>query len=478
MRPDLTSGPLNGRLFVVVSQTSSPEPRRAMTKYGSGAPGTLARDVSGFAPGTTMTVDQIAFSYPSTVAPLSPGDYYVQPVFHPDPRTSESQGELYGQARKIHLDPDSTETVLLELSQPGPPEVCPSDTEQMKFIKIPSPMLSQFHGRPMYLRAGVLLPRDYDRETSRSYPLWVRIGGLNARYTGVVSLMGEKSDFRKVWLADDTPRFIMLQLDGTGPYGDPYWVNSANNGPYGDALVRELIPYVEHVFRCAANGNARVLSGSSTGGWGTLALQIFYPDFFNGTWSASPDPVDFRAFEVVNIYQDDNMYVNSHGYERPSERNKSGDITLTVRDEVAPENLLGSGNSYTMSNGQWGAWNAAFGPRGADGRPAPLWDPQSGKIDHAVAEKWKKFDLTEVLQKNWPTLAPKLRGKLHITTGESDAYYLNSAVHLMDEFLSKATPAYEGSIIYGPGKGHGWSNLSLREMLVQMEAATKTACPR
>ena len=169
----------------------------------------------------------------------------------------------------------------------------------MKFLKVPSPLLSQFHRRPMYLRAGVVLPSDYYQHPDRRYPVWVRIGGYGNRYWSIKSFMDEKSEFRKTWGEADTPRMILVQLDGAGPYGDPYQVNSANNGPYGDALMQELLPQIETRFRCLPN--ARVLSGLSTGGWAALALQIFYPDSFIGTWSSCPDPVDFRALELIHI---------------------------------------------------------------------------------------------------------------------------------------------------------------------------------
>ena len=285
--------------------------------------------------------------------------------------------------------------------------------------------------------------------------------------------MARDSDFRKTWLAGDTPRLILLQLDGAGPYGDPYQINSANNGPYGDAVVEELIPHIEARFRAIGKPQGRVLSGTSTGGWASLALQIFYPDFFNGTWSSCPDPVDFRAFELVNIYEDANAFVNQRGYERPSMRDSRGDVSLTMRDEVGMENLLGSGNSYTRSGQSWGAWNALFGPRGKDGLPAPLWDAQTGKINHAIAGQWKKYDLRLVLEQNWKTLGPKLSGKLHIASAEADQYFLNNAVHLLEESLSKAEPPFSGKIVYGPGKAHGWTDLLLREMLDQMKAAAE-----
>lgn len=464
-------------MFVLLCRTNEPEPRLVLGRTGRNQPQALARDVEWLTPRDAVVLDAHSFSFPLTnIGELPAGDYYAQALFdaNTDLRTPKAPGNLYSPVVRIQLGPKSRKPIRLQLNQTIPAEQLPADTEELRFIKLQSKLLSDFHGRPIFLRAGIVLPRDYGREPERRYPLWVRIGGLNARYTSIEGLMAEKSGFRKTWLADQTPRFILLQLDGAGPFGDPYYVNSANNGPYGDALTQELIPYVEKMFRAAGTPHARVLSGVSTGGWVSLALQVFYPDFFNGTWSSCPDPVDFRALELVNIYSDSNAYLNEFGNERPSDRTLTGDVRLTMREEVGVENLLGQGNSFTRSGQQWGAWNATFGPRGADRLPVPLWDPQTGQMNHAVAEQWKKYDLRLVLEQNWQTLGPKLRGKIHITAGEADGYFLNNAVHLLDAFLTHAAPPYEGSIVYGPGKGHGWTNLSLAEMLEQMHAATES----
>jgi S-formylglutathione hydrolase FrmB len=472
----LTAAAKDGRLFVVLARTNNPEPRLTLGRTGLDAPETLARDQRAFVPDWVGVLDQTAFAFPITnLSGLPPGDYFAQALFdcNADLRSPDSPGNIYSQPQRIHFDPAQGGTWKLELTKQIPPEQLPSDTEQIKFIKFQSRRLSEFYGRPIFLRAGVVLPRDYARESSRRYPLWIRVGGLDTRYTILLGQMAEKSDFRKTWQANDTPRLILLQLDGAGPNGDPYYVNSANNGPYGDALVEELIPHIEAAFRTVGQPRARFLSGVSTGGWVCLGLQVFYPDFFNGAWSSCPDPVDFRALQLVNIYQDDNAYVNKYGNERPSERDHNGDVKLTMRREVGVENLLGLSNSFTLSGGQWCDWNAVFGPRGADGRPVPLWDPQTGRIDHAVAEQWKKYDLRLLLENNWKTLGPKLRGKLHIAAGEADDYFLNNAVHLLDRFLAEADPPFAGRIAYGPGKGHGWSDVSLRQMLDEMQAAAE-----
>ncbi|EEF60412.1 putative esterase [Pedosphaera parvula Ellin514] len=472
LKQGLVATPQTGRLLVILNQKESPEPRFAIND-GSVI---IGRDADDFVSSQKLLLDHSTISCPiPNPSELPTGDYFVQALLmvNQDLRLPNAPGDLYSSVAKVHIDHAISNTVCLQLSQQIGPEQLPADTELVKFVQIQSALLSKFHGRPIYLRAGIILPRNFNRKPSETYPLWVRVGGLDTRYTAVHSMMGEKSDFQKTWLADGTPQMIMLQLDGAGPYGDCYQINSDNNGPYGDAITQELIPYVERHFRGIGKSRARVLSGASTGGWASLALQIFYPDFFNGVWSSSPDGVDFRAFELIDIYSDTNAYVNKFGFERPSERTLQGDTKLIMRREVLMENVLGRGNSWTLSGGQWCAWNAAYGPRGADGQPIPLWDPQTGKLNHEVAEKWKSHDLNLILHKNWKALAPKLQGKIHIAVGDADNYFLNNGVHLMDSFLSHADPAYRGRIVYGPVKGHTWSDVSMREMMNEMKAATE-----
>lgn len=464
----------DGRVVVAVGRDTKVEPRQRLNHYAGGAAAMLGGDARGFRAGETVVLDQASAIFPlAHLALLPAAEYRVQAVLlqNRDLALLDAPGNLHSGVQAVRLDPAKGGTVRLKLTQAEPAEKLPDDTAEVKFFKLHSELLSAFHGRPMYLRAGVILPRDFAREPDRRYPLRVHIGGYGTRYTAAQTMMGKSAAFRKTWLADDTPRMLLLHLDGAGPHGDPYQVNSANNGPYGDAVVRELIPYVEQRFRGSGSGQARVLDGGSTGGWVSLALQIFYPDSFNGVWSHAPDPVDFRSFELIDIYKDANAYVNPHGYDRPSSRDLNGDVLTTVRHECRLERVLGMGDRWELSGLDWCAWNAVFGPRGTDGRPRPLWDGRTGAIDRSVIEHWKQYDLRLVLESQWAKLAPKLRGKLHIWVGDADEYFLNNAVHRLDAFLRTAKPAYGGSIVFGPREGHSWQSQTEAERMRAMGQA-------
>jgi Putative esterase len=463
--------PRSGRLLVVLGRPAAHEPRLDVSQTGKDAPPLLGRDVSNLLPGSSVVIDKHAAIFPiDGLYHLPRGTYQVQALLHtnPDLNIPNAPGDLYSPTTEVTLDPATGGTVHLELSQVIADETLPPDTDLVKYVKLHSRLLSDFHGRPIDLRAGVILPRDFSRQPERRYPVRVHIGGYGSRFTNVADMMTEGSGFRRAWMAADAPSMILIHLDGAGPLGDPYQVDSANHGPYGAAVTGELIPLVEEKFRGIGEGPARVLDGGSTGGWVALALQVFYPDFFNGAWSFCPDSVDFRSFQLVNIYDDANAYTNRWGFERPASREVSGDVRYTMRHECQLENVLGRGDSWALSGAQWGAWNATYGARGAHGRPTPLWDPVTGAIDHKAAAHWKSYDLRLLLEQNWPTLGPKLRGKLHIWVGEADDYFLNNAVHRLDEFLSRASPPFEGSIVYGPGQGHCWMGVSEAAMMKQM----------
>jgi hypothetical protein len=470
----LLASATDGRVLVVLSKDRESEPRDSIGEVGMNTPPVLGRDAKGFLPGRTVVLDSTAAIFPiADLSRLPKGEYRVQAVLdsNRDLRLPNAPLNLYSTPITVTLDPAKGGTVKLELTRKVPAEVLPKDTAQVKFLKLRSEKLSRFHGRPIYLRAGIILPAGYDKDKDKRYPVRITIGGYGSRYTTVLGMMSPFSDFSRTWNAATTPRMIYVHLDGAGPLGDPYQVNSANHGPYGDVITQELIPHIEKTFRGVGKPYARVLEGASTGGWVSLALQIFYPDYFNGAWSHCPDPVDFRAFELINLYKDDNAYVNRFGFERPAARELNGDLRYTMRHEVQREVVLGRGDRWTLSGKDWGAWNAVFSPRGEDGLPVPAWDGRTGKIDRKVIEHWQKYDLRLHLEKNAAVLAPKLRGKLRIWVGDADEYFLNNAVELLDVFFRKAKPPFGAKITFRKGAGHDWRGLSEKEMMEEMAAA-------
>jgi S-formylglutathione hydrolase FrmB len=268
---------------------------------------------------------------------------------------------------------------------------------------------------------------------------------------------------------------VQILTDGAGPFGDPYQVNSANNGPYGDALTQELIPHLEKNYRCGGQ-NRRFTTGGSTGGWVSLALQLYYPEFFNGCWSSCPDSVDFRDYELIDIYSDKNAYVNKFGFERPSQRTINGDTVMTLRHECQVENVIGRAGNWNTGGKDWCSWNATYGPRGADGLPAPLWHPKTGEIDRSVVEAWKKHDLRLVLEGNWPKYGSVLKGKIHVWVGDADDYFLNNAVHRFKAAADRLeNPKFDGEITIAPRKGHtsGWNNKQILDLMVKRAEATR-----
>jgi S-formylglutathione hydrolase FrmB len=474
----LSEKPTEGRLLILIGRKKGLEPRFSVDPENPKSAAVLGRDVKGWAPGAALVVDSAADTFPfAQLSQLPKGDYVVQAVLavNRDVKGIDAPGNLYSEPTEATLDPAKGGATSIELTHRSPPDETPPETAYVKFVRIHSDLLTKFRGRPVDLCAGVILPRGFDQDKDQRYPLRVHIGGYGTRYSDLRDDMEDSSKFRKAWLADDAPRMVMLQLDGAGPYGDPYQVNSDNNGPYGDAVTQELIPYVEKKYRCIAEPYARVLDGASTGGWVSLALQVFYPDFFNGAWAHAPDPVDFRSFELINIYEDANAYVNKYGFERPASRDVDGEVRTTVRHECRLERALGGGGRWELSGRDWGAWNAVFGPRGDDGLPKPLWDGATGAIDQDVLDHWRRYDLRLRMEQDWVRLRPKLRGKLHVWAGEADDYFLNNAVHLLDGFLSKARPPFEGKITYGMGGNHFWRGLTERGLLDEMAARIEAA---
>ncbi|MFQ5750729.1 MAG: alpha/beta hydrolase-fold protein [bacterium] len=479
---------VTGRVYVIVSKSNEREPRlQTGFDAATGVP-IWGKNIYSLKPEEAAIIDEEVSGFPlKSIHDIPPGEYYVQGFvniytefkrsdghtlwMHNDQWEGQkwniSPGNIYSDVKKVFIDPSEGKTIKLNCDNIIPSIPVPPDTKWVKRIKFQSKILSEFWGQPIYLGATILLPKDYDAHPDVSYPVNYLQGhfSLRAPHGFRSDQPDEKSplrrrgyEFYKFWTSDDCPRMIVVTFQHPCPYyDDSYAVNSPNVGPYGDAIMNELIPRIEEQFRIIRQPYARMLSGGSTGGWEALALQIFHPDFFGATWALCPDPVDFRYYELINIYEDENAYYrvfNKIKAERPEARDTDGQVRYTVRDTYYYEWTLGDKH---RSGRQWAIWEAVYTPIGADGYPIPLWNWQTGKIDHEIAEQWKKYDLRYYLEQNWSSLGPKLVEKLHIYVGDMDTYYLNNAVTLLKEFLEKKdNPAYGGVIEYGDGKPHCW----------------------
>jgi Putative esterase len=501
--PQGSREPLDGRMLLLISADNSKEPRFQINEDPN-TQQVFGVDVEGLKPGEAAVIDQGVLGYPRrSIAELPAGEYWVQALLHryetfkrsdghtvklPMDRGEGQQwnsapGNLYSAPRKISVDPKRDETVTITLDQIIPPIEPVKDTKYIKHVRIQSEKLTKFWGRPMHLGASVLLPEGFDSHPEARYPLVIFHGHFSPTFGGFretppdPNLKPEYSErfklegynkivqehaykFYQEWTGPNFPRMIIIEVQHANPfYDDSYAVNSANIGPYGDAITHELIPYIEKQFRGIGKGWARFLYGGSTGGWEALAVQMMYPDEYNGCWAACPDPIDFRAYTVVNIYEHENAYHVDTKWKqtpRPGKRNYLGELLSTLEEMNRLEMVLGS---KSRSGGQWDIWQAVYSPVGEDGYPKPIWDKTTGKIDKEVAAYWREhYDLGHILKRDWKTLGPRLEGKIHIYCGDMDNYYLNNAVYLVEDFLkSTKDPYYGGEVAYGDRAEHCWN---------------------
>jgi len=341
----------------------------------------------------------------------------------------------------------------------------------LKAFSLESPALTEFWNKSMTVKAAVLLPAGYADNPDKKYPVRYNVAGYGGRYTRVNRLLNNER-FVRWWTSDEAPQIITVFLDGSGPYGDPYQLNSANSGPYGDVLTREIIPAIDAEYR-TEGAAGRYTDGCSTGGWVSLALQLYYPDDFAGCWSYSPDPVSFYRMQLIDIYEGENAFSNKQGYDLPSKRDRYGNPVLSIRKEVADENKLGKSGTYVDSGQQWGSWNALYSPRGEDGLPVPVFHPTTGVIDKTVAKSWEKYDLLKHVQANWAELGPKIQSKIYVWMGDMDNYYLNNALRDFDAYLKTTTgPTSDATIEFAATKGH-CDDYSHRRALEQISTFRK-----
>ena len=401
---------------------------------------------------------------PFDLGEVPEGEYYIQVLWDQDEEGSRinAPGNLYSKVKSININKD--QEIYFRLEQEIPPLKL-ADHKFVKLVDIRSDTLSNWWGKPVRLKASVLLPSGYFDNPEKLYPVRYNVAGYGGRYNRVNQQVREQSKFSQWWFSGEAPQVINVFLDGEGPFGDPYQLDSENNGPYGYALIHELIPYIEDTHRGLKTAESRFVDGCSTGGYVSLALQIFYPDFFNGAFSYSPDAVEFENYQTINIYKDQNAFYNEWGNPRPVARDITGDPIILMRQFIQLENVQGSSGTYLNSGQQIGAHTALYGPRGENGLPAPLFDPHSGEIDRNVAEYWKKYDLKIYLQENWNEIGPRLQGKIWIWMGDMDHFILNPATRALDAYLKSTTdPKSDAEIIFEPMQGH-CSKYSHREIL-------------
>jgi hypothetical protein len=514
------AAPVTGRAFLIISRDSNPEPRFQIHPFDRGLP-IFGRDVNVLAAGAPVIIDATVPGYPlKSLADLPAGDYYAQAVLnvytefhradghviwaHMDQWEGQqfitSPGNLYSIPQKFHLDSRAGGTHALVLTQTIPTRTIPPDTKWVKQIKIQSKLLTAFWGKPIYIGASILLPAGYDDHPDVHYPVIydqahfglrppLRFTESTRQFSPAVRAamtdnnLDTPTDFSSAWTGPDFPRMIAILFQHPTPYfDDSYAVNSANNGPYGDAILTELIPYLEEHFRIIRKPYARVLTGGSTGGWESIALQIYHPEFFGGTWTSYPDPVDFRHYDQVDIYSDTNAFVFTrsgglflepttewHHPERYLMRAADGQPEVSEREYSRWEDVLGS---HGRSTDQLEAWEAVFGPVGDDGYPKPLWDKRTGHIDHVVAMYMRDhgFDLRYYLAQHWPTIGSQLVDKIHVDVGDMDNFYLNLAVYDLQAFLDSASSPRANAVFrYGrPEKGHGWQHTSEANIVREM----------
>jgi hypothetical protein len=430
--------PVTGRVLLFFGRSADWEPRDA-SEFGSDP--VYAVDVNDLRPGQTVVLSGATFrnpdslAFPGPLGRLEAGTYHVQAVIDFDTTHPgyDAPGNLYSSVEICELWLPGRQDVVLvadRVIEARPPR---EETDRVKLVEIRSELLSAFHGREMMLRAGVVLPASYEEDPDRQFPVVYSIPGFGGDHTGAWGSVD-----------DDGVDMLWVVLDPTVPLGHSVFANSANNGPVGDALVEELIPEIERRFRTIPYAYGRLVTGHSSGGWASLWLQVTYPDVFGGCWSFAPDPVDFTRFQTMNIYEDRNGHWTDEGYPRPLAR-REGQVMVTFGQVNRREYVIGEGY-------QLGSFNAVFSPRGEDGRPRPIMDKLTGSIDREVAAYWERYDIRKVLERNWPSLGPKLKGKLHIVGAGWDNFYLETAVEGLRDFL--VTTDYQGYIEILPGD-HG-----------------------
>jgi len=457
-----------GRIFLFLSKNSNAEPRTQTWPSPFAKTYIFAKSMSNLDAKKTISItseSNLTGSASWSLNEVPNGEYYAQVLWDQDYEESRinAPGNLYSETKLINVDKDLK--IDFSISQ----KISERSIVEHKLsreINFKSELISQWWDKPMYLKASILLPKNYNE--NKTYPIRYNVAGYGGRYTRINRLL-KNEKFMAWWQSEEAPEIITVFLDGEGPYGDSYQMDSANSGPYGKSLITELIPHIESKFRGTNSATTRFVDGCSTGGWVSLGLQLYYPETFNGVFSYSPDAVEFENYQLINIYKDENAFVNEFGYLRPVARSILGEPMLAMKDFILFENVLGYSNTYTDSGGQFSAHNALYSPKGEDGMPKPIFDPVSGKIDKEVAEHWKKYDFKIYVDQNWDDLGPKLKGKIYIWMGDMDNFYLNMATRSLADYLKTTeNPRSDAIIEFSPMEGH-CTRYSNKKVLLQIQ---------
>ena len=440
--------PLSGRLFVYCSRRMSGEPRLGPDWF-SPEP-FFALDVSNFKPGLTRIIDDRADGFPEPISSLPPGKYRVQALFDQDldsHHPAYGAGNVYSSVREWQLD--ASPSIDLTLNQVVPQRKF-QQTTWLKEVSLESKLLSEFHHRPILHRAAVLLPQSYERESGRRYPVLYMIPGFGGTHYDAARLYPAGPPAAE----EGEVEFIRVLLSGDCKWGHHVFADSETNGPRGAALIRELIPYIDATYRTVAEPTARFVTGHSSGGWSSLWLQVNYPEAFGGVWSTAPDPVDFHDWQQIDLYANPplSLYYDEQGERRPIARQQNKPV-LWYASFAKMDDVLGRG-------GQLRSFEAAFSPLDDNGLPQRLWDRKTGKVDPDVVQAWSKYDIGRILKRDWLSLEPKLRGKLHVYTGALDTFYLDGAVRRFADTVKQLGSNAE--VVVVPGKNH--SDLLSKEL--------------
>lgn len=445
--PSIAPHGSSGRLLVFLADAK--QPRDVLS--GGFVPGETwiaAKEVEFFAAGSTINFDADNIAYPKPFSQAAPGDYEFMALLDPDhsyARNAQDGGDLYSAVVTVRgINPADAAPVKLAITKLTPMRPQPVDTDNVKLVEFVSPMLSKFWGRPITMRAGVVLPPDYAGSASKKYPTVYDIHGFGGDHTQAwrVGPTVVKE------IADGT-RFPMVHvyLDASFPTGHHVFADSVNNGPWGRALTEELIPHLEKRFRLIPKTSARFLTGHSSGGWSTMWLEVNYPDVFGGTWSTSPDPVDLHSFTGVDVTPGSaqNMYKNKAG----------GPLNLVRMNgkEIASfEQFAKAEEVQGEYGGQIASFEWVWSPKGPGGRPMKMFNRETGEQDPFVQQAWEKYDIRKIVEKNWPTLGPKLLGKVHLVVGSEDTFHLEEAAIMFCDFLKSKGREDVCEVV--PGRDH------------------------